>query len=353
MFEAMTYDVILSNMMARIPDSFDKSEGSVIYDALAPCAVELANAYIEMDAVLDETFVDTASINYLAKRVQERGLSQILATKCISKLETTPDEVVVPVGSRFSCGNYNYTVIEQLDDGYEVECEESGSLPNSTLGQAIPIDYIEGLETATISEVLIPARDDETADELRKRYIESLSSQAFGGNVADYVAKTKAITGVGGVKVVPTWNGGGTVKVIITDVEFTPASNVLINNVQNALDPVGHGGDGLGLAPIGHVVTVASASSVTVDITATITYETGWSWESAGEYIKAEIDKYFDELNHEWDSSDQLVVRISVLESRILNATGVVDITGTTLNGTAANLVVDSDELVERGTVNG
>lgn len=354
MYESKTFDVILADMLARVPATFDKREGSIIYDALAPAAVELAQAYIALDSVLNETFADTASIYYLAKRASERGISQILATKAILQASFTPTALEIPIGTRFSCDELNYKVIEKISAGsYKLECETAGTEGNSHFGTLIPINYISGLETAALSSLLVPARNDETADELRQRYFDTLTSQAFGGNIADYKEKTLSISGVGACKVTPVWNGGGTVKLTILDSQYKAPTPTLISNVQTAIDPVGHSGEGYGLAPIGHVVTVAGASALTVNITTTITYESGWSWESAQEYIKAAVDAYFLELSKDWDDSDYLVVRISPLESMILACEGVLDISGTALNGTAANLQLSSTQYPERGTING
>ena len=41
MFEVITYEKIMERMLARIPNNLDKREGSVIWDALAPAAMEL------------------------------------------------------------------------------------------------------------------------------------------------------------------------------------------------------------------------------------------------------------------------------------------------------------------------
>ena len=48
MYENITYESILQRMLDRIPDDMDKREGAVIYDALAPAAVELQLMYIEL-----------------------------------------------------------------------------------------------------------------------------------------------------------------------------------------------------------------------------------------------------------------------------------------------------------------
>lgn len=356
MYENVTFETILERMLSRVPSTMDKREGSVIYDALAPAAIELQNMYIELDTVLNETFADTANLFYLTKRAAERGISQILATNAILQGEFTPSTLNIPLGSRFSCDTLNYTVTDKNVDGvYELTCETAGTEGNVHLGTLIPIDYIAGLKTAELTEVLIPAIDDETVEHLRERYFDSLTSQAFGGNVADYKEKVTTLPNiaVSAVKVTPVWNGGGTVKLTIMDGNFDVPSEELVAAVQNEIDPVGHQGQGVGIAPIGHVVTVVGVQSETVNIVTNITYQSGWDWESSKTYIQDAVDQYFCELNKVWDKNENLIVRISQLESRILTCEGVLDISGTTLNGSDANLSLAPDAIPIRGTING
>lgn len=356
MYENITFEIIMERMLTRVPSTMDKREGSVIWDALAPAAIELQNTYIEMDTVLNETFADTASLYYLKKRAAERGISQLLASNAILQGKFTPSTLNIPLGSRFSCDNLNYIITDKDSDGvYKLKCETAGTEGNVHLGTLIPIDYIVGLETAELTELLIPAIDDETVEHLRERYFNSMTSQAFGGNVADYKEKVKTLPdiAVSGVKVTPVWNGGGTVKLTITDGVFGVPSDDLIEAVQNEIDPVGHQGEGIGIAPIGHVVTVVGVQPETVNIVTNITYQQGWDWESSKIYIQDAIDQYFHELSKAWDENENLIVRISQLESRILTCEGVLDISGTTLNGSDANLSLAADAIPIRGTVNG
>jgi len=354
MYENVTFESIMEDMLARVPSNMDKREGSVIWDALAPCAIELQNIYIALDTVLNETFADTANLYYLAKRAAERGIAQKLATNAVLQGEFTPVTLELPIGSRFSCDTLNYVVTEKIQDGvYKLTCETVGVEGNRHLGTLIPIDYIDGLATAALTEILIPAEDDEDVESLRQRYFDSMTSQAFGGNVADYKEKTISLDGVGGVKVVPVWNGGGTVKLTIIDSAFGVPTDELIESVQNAIDPVGHSGEGVGLAPIGHVVTVVGVTGKTIDIVTNITYQSGWAWDSAKSYILNAIDLYFKELGQVWDENESLVVRISQLESRILSCAGVLDVSGTTLNGSTSNVSLDVNEIPVRGTING
>ena len=179
--------------------------------------------YIEIDRIMNETFADTASREYLIKRAAERGIIPQPATKAILKGVFTPSALEIPIGSRFSLEKLNYTVIEKIGDGqYQLECETAGEEGNLHFGQLIPINYIDKLETAELVELLIPGEDEEDTESIRKRYYQSLEAESYGGNKIDYKIKVGLIKGVGGVKVYSghEWNGGGTVKIVITDSDF-------------------------------------------------------------------------------------------------------------------------------------
>lgn len=349
MYESQTFDVILKRMLDRVSNSLDKREGSIIYDAAAPAANELQNAYINLDIMINEAYADTASRYYLIKRAAERGLLPYSATKAIVKGEFNMN---VPIGARFSLEDLNYIVREKISEHvFKLECEQEGAKPNSYLGTLIPIEYIEGLTKAEITELLIPGEDEEDTEHFRQRYFDSLDSQAFGGNQRDYKEKTEAIPGVGSVKVYPVWNGGGTVKLVITNSENKKPSPTLVEQVQTAIDPVQNQGKGLGIAPIGHVVTVQGVTETAVNITTKITYQDDWNWSAIEGYVNSAIDAYFSQLNANWADNENIVVRISQIESALLGVTGVLDITGTTLNGAEQNLVINADSIPKRGTV--
>lgn len=351
MYEDKTFGSIMSEMLDAIPDDMDKREGSIVYNALAPAAIELKKMYIELDVIMNETFIDTASRKYLIKRAYERGIIPYPAKNAVLKGTFNMD---VPIGSRFSLEELDYVVLEKITgDGhnYKMECESAGEIGNSQTGRLIPIDFIQGLTTAQLTEVLIPGEEEEDTASIRERYLDSLTTEAFGGNQEDYRQKVNRIQGVGGVKVYPAWNGGGTVKLEIINSSFEVPTATLVNEVQTAIDPSQNGGKGMGIAPIGHVVTVAGVTEETIDIGLTIQYEEGWDFAAIQDYIYEVIDDYFLELRKNWEDSASLIVRVSQLETRILDLNGVVDISGTTINGTATNHVVNG--IPKRGAVSG
>lgn len=356
MFENITYEDILQRMLDKVPETMDKREGSIIYDALAPAAIELQNLYLQLDVVLNESFADTASLEYLVRKIEERGLKQKEATSAILKAISTPTTVEIEIGSRLSLNTLNYIITEKIADGeYKVQCETPGVEANAYFGSMIPIDHIAGLETIEVTELLIPGEDEEDVESLRERYYQSMQSQSYGGNIADYREKVIELPGIGGVKVTPVWNGGGTVKLTIIDSTFGVPSDEQIKSIQEMIDPVGHQGSGYGIAPIGHTVTVEGAEGVVVDITTNITYVTGWSWETCGSQISKIVDDFLTDLSKGWDLDNEttLIIRISQLESDILKCDGVFDIADTKLNGSAANLYLDKYQIPIRGLING
>ena len=332
MYENVTFERILQRMLDRIPATIDKREGSIIYDALAPAAVELQLMYIELDVIMSESFADTASREYLIRRASERGVIPEPATHAILKGVFTPDTVDV-MGKRFSCGTLNYVAIEKITDGeYKMQCETVGLEGNMPFGQMIPIEYVDGLQTAELTEILIPGEAEEDTEVLRERYFKSFESQSFGGNVADYKQKTNSIQGVGDTKVTPVWNGGGTVLLTIVNSNFEKASAELVQLVQETIDPT-QDASGKGFAPIGHIVTVKSAEESAINITTSITYEPNYSFDTLKTKIEEVIETYLSELRESWGDNEYLTVRSSQIDARLLNITGIIDIQNTYANG--------------------
>lgn len=369
MYDTETFEVILRRMLARVAAKFDKREGSIAYDALAPAAVEFQNFYIALENVLTEMFPDTASREYLIRHCADRNIQPKEPSAAKVKGQFTPANIDV-MGKRFSHEDFNYVVTEKISDGvYYMLCETLGSEANGVTGQLIPIDYIDGLQTAHIIEVSIPGEDAEDTEALRERYFASTDSEAFGGNERDYKQKILSIAGVGGVKVYSgaTWNGGSTVKCVIQDSDYAVPTFDLVETVQHKIDPEvttvdiygdvafgEHVGEGKGTAPIGHIVTVVGVYNTVVDVTMQLVFKSGYSWESVKNNVETAIKSYFAELNADWQYTDEesgIIVRLAQIESSLLRVPGILDIYQTLINGKAENLALDKDSLVSLGEV--
>lgn len=406
MFEELDFDTLVDRMLSNVSDDFDKREGSIIYDAVAPAALELANAYIALDMILNEVFADTASYYYLIKRAAEKGIYPNEETYAVAKMVVTPADTPISINDRFNLGDLNYTVTSIIDTTqgtYKLTCETAGIIGNQQLGELLPIETeneLNDMESATITEILIPGEDEEDVEVFRERYFASFNQTAFGGNKADYMEKVNDIAGVGACKVIRAWNDGykpsdmiptdtvatwyesqsadtvgeevyswlstiyntsikklltvgGTVKIPIISSEFKAPSSVLVDTVQTAIDPTQNAGEGEGIAPIGHVVNVEGVENSSIDIEVDLLYKEGYSFVTLEDTIKESIDTYFTELAEVWANSDNLIVRISQIEARMLLLDGVLDVVSVKLNGVSNNIILEYNQIPVRGDLVG
>lgn len=353
-----TAEAVQNDMLNQADPKIDKRRGSIIYDATAPASIEFEKLYAAIDYSADQTFADTAERPYLIRKGAERGLVPYPATFAKATGVFTPAELEIPEGSRFYCGEYIYRVSGQIAPGrYYLDCEIAGSAPNGQTGRLIPVQTIPGLKTAELVEISILGEDEEDTEAFRQRYYNNIRNESFGGNVSAYKEEISKIPGVGGVKIFPAWNGGGTVRCVIIDSEYSVPTDTLVAMVQDTIDPMFLGGEytqgmGLGIAPIGHFVTIQGANPEVVNITTRLTYRDGYTLEAVRAEIEATIADYCRELNADWENQkNTTVVRLAEINARILlNVTGVVDITGTRINGVADNLVLQSDSITVPGT---
>ena len=357
MFESMTYETILQQALDRVSTDVDKREGSVIMNAVAPASAELSNIYILLDSILQNGYADTAVRKYLILRCKERGITPYPATSAVLKGKFNME---IPIGSRFNLKDLNYTAIKAIENTsddfyyYQMECETAGALGNTFFGKLSSIDYIDRELEGELVELLIPADDEEDTASLRERYLTSFNTTSYGGNKQDYRDKTNAIDGVGGTVVIPVWNGGGTVKLIIIDSGYSVATDILVSAVQETIDPSSQG-IGAGIAPIGHRVTVVTPKEKEITVHCTCTFDAGYTWANVAHGVETALEEYLLGLRKTWEEDEgNLVVRIAQIESRILKLDGILDVTGTTINGVADNLKLTVEELpVFGGVTNG
>ena len=208
MFENKDFDSIMEEMLASVSDKLDKREGSIIYDAIAPIAMELAQTYIDMDMIVNEVYADTASYYYLIKRAAENGVYPKEETNAVCKMVVSPSDTAIAIGDRFNLGDLNYEVTSVMDAAtgeYQVTCETAGIVGNQQLGSLLTIETkndLNDMETAELTEVLIPGEDEEDVEDFRERYYEGFSNTSFCGNNPDYKERVSAIDGVGACKVI-------------------------------------------------------------------------------------------------------------------------------------------------------
>lgn len=355
--EKWTYPYLLEKLLGQVPEDIDRREGSIIYDALAPIAYNLAEFSFEVREVLRNAYAQTAYGEFLDYKAYEQGLSRELATATRVRAYFSAEDgspFVVKVGDRFaSIGveSYFYQVTESRDNGTAVLiAEEAGSRSAQYVGAILPITPQNGLVTAVISDILEAGQDVESDESLRKRLLNNRQDLAFGGNMADYIKMTQAIDGVSHCQIYPAWQGGGTVKVVVLGNNLEPASQALQAKVKEVLDPEVGSGLGLGLAPIGHRVTVVAPTKKVVDVSVRLIRDYRVPLREIEQAIQELLENYQRELRESWGVVDdrhrqyeQTLYKAQLL-ARLMTIAGVVNISELRL--TVDEQVVDDLSLV-------
>lgn len=338
MFEENTFEAILNRMLDRMPDTMDKREGSIIYDALAPAALELQLMYIDLDTFLKEVFTDTADREYLIRRAWERNVLPHAANAAVWKGRFVPASLEIGMGTRFNADALNFAVQEKLGDGlYQLVCETPGSAGNDCMGQLIPIEYVNGLQKAELVELLKPGTDEEDTESLRDRYLTILRKPSTSGNIYDYYNWTMSCDGVGAAKIFPLANGPGTVKIVIADEDKSEATPALCRQVKEFIEEQ---------RPVGATVTVASAVELPVNVMAGVKLHSGLN---LGEVQNAFQTALADFLS---DNAFELsYVGYARVGNILLETPGVEDYEGLTLNGQTHNIALTDEQIAAAGTV--
>ena len=351
---AYTYDYLLKQGLAGLPDTVDKRSGSVVYDAIAGTAKLLAQGYEQMKQIYTDTFAQYATGEPLELRAIENGVKPKAAVKAVRKGIFTGGDgepYDVPIGARFSAidgaNSINYKVTEQMAAGLcQLEAETAGTIGNSYLGAILPIDALYNLKSATLADIIIPGSDEETDESLRARYFDEKNAKRFGGNLVQYRSWITDRDGIGACQIYPVWNGGGTVKISVVDSQYNPLTEELLNEVQQAIDPT-QDGQGLGTAPIGHRVTVTTPEAVAININAAIQIAAGFTTEQLKPLIEAEISAYIDDARIDWgtpasydDNDYALYVFRSQIMAAILRVRGILNVTHLSLNDTQGDIAL-------------
>ena len=336
-YENMTFETILNRMLGSVLESYptiDTREGSIIYNAVAPAALELAIMYTELNNVQNESFVETASREYLLKKCQEIGIenSTFEATFGTHRGEFDTE---IPIGSRWNCDIHNYEVVSLIGvtDGiynYRLKCETSGAEPNSIVGDLTPIDNIDlELYYSMLVECLIDGEDEASDDKIRTTYYNKVKNTNNDGNLGQYKIWCEEYPGIGNYKIIPLWNGDNTVKVSILDSENGVATDTLVSEFQKYLDP-GIKGMGDGVAPIGAFVTVTTATELPITVTADVMLAENYTDTSI---INEGLNKYFKEVAYKKN-----ILSVMQIGAAILDVEGVEFITNLKVNGGTADL---------------
>ncbi|MCL6597931.1 MAG: baseplate J/gp47 family protein [Alicyclobacillus macrosporangiidus] len=246
-----TEEAIRDRMLSNIPDDIDKSEGSFIWDAIEPAAIELALAATWAQEVLNRGFAQTTFGAYLDNRADEHGLTRRAAVQATGTVTFTGTPgTLIPSGTQVSTAStdtspaivfsttVDATITASGTVDVPVQAVEGGSSGNVSAGSIVFMAQpLAGVSSVTNAAATSGGLDQESDAELLARYLTKVRNPSAGGNKADYINWALEVSGVGGVSVVPVRDGPGTVSIAIIDTNKAPASQDLVDAVQDYIAP--------------------------------------------------------------------------------------------------------------------
>lgn len=357
----------LRNKIEELPENqrVDASEGSFLNLAIAKQAIRLEEAYQDLEALNENMLVDTQDLEHLIDSGAECGIPIREGTAAIVLAELNcPCEI----GDEFSAidSEYNYRAIELIEviDNepeedeepaktyrYKMEATDEGIEPGSYRGDIEPDDYLKDFEEGRIVGVITPGTEQEDEDEYRERRLNSFISRACAGNKDYYVDTITALSGVGGVKVKRREYGQVTIPCYIQASDYGVPTESQLSAIKQIMDPDGFEGEGMGLCPFGHILELHAVEGVTINVSASFTFDEGYTFSQLKTVMREAIKAYITDLARTWQDSSLIVVRKAIVESRLVSITGVLDIEDLTLNGEEENVTVTACQVPIMGEV--
>lgn len=170
----------------------------------------------------------------------------------------------------------------------------------------------------------------EADDAFRARLLDKIRHPIMSGNANHYVYWARQVPGVGAARCIPTWDGPGTVKVVILSAAMAEPDDVLIAAVQSYIETQ---------RPIGAAVTVSKAVPVDVTISVKATLEAGYNPDEVRAQIAAAIQSYCTEI-----AFDLTVLSYHKLGDLMFDVPGVTDIPEYTVNGKTASVTLTAEQ---------
>lgn len=346
MFEAEDNLTILKRLKDWFNTKFGNKtttvEGTFAGDVLAASAVEFEKAYAEMNLIVEAMFPQTSWGIYLNHLAEDWGLQRRPATPATVTLVISGSaQTVVPAGALFATPDginfitdKDVTLDTQGKGTVSASSQQTGATANveaETITR-IPVS-IYGVSAVTNPETAHDGYDEEDDETLRKRLLDHLQKPAQSGNKNHYIEWAQSVAGVGTVKCLPLWNGNGTVKVIITNINGDIASDTLVKTTADYIES---------MRPIGATVTVVSCTPLTINLTFKRV-----SGTADVETIKKAVTNYLKET-----AFTQAYVSYAQIGDTLLStATGLIDYSGLQVNGGTENITLTPEQLPVIGEV--
>ncbi|MDO5548303.1 MAG: baseplate J/gp47 family protein [Eubacteriales bacterium] len=343
--------------LAALPEEYDTNEGSVFWNIVSALAVPCGDMLDVIDTAIEQK--DPANLEgddldvFVSRYGMARNLGAAAGAVLTVTLEESASVVDIPGGTLFETEDGLQYAADDDFSGIQnggtitVTALENGEVYNVAADAitVIPI-AIEGVESVSNSAAASGGVDIESDGDLFERWQIQVGYIQTGYNKAWYEAKALEMPSVGYARAYAAGETVGsatvpanTVYVIVLDDANLPLDAAALAAVQEALDP-SSGGIGAGIAPPTARVVVRNGDVLDVAVSiGTLTID--------GTYSAQEVQDGVEDLLQQELGGLQPggTIYYAQMISAIMAADGVVNVDGVTLNGTAASVALEYDQV--------
>ena len=342
---------MLQDMLDAVPDSYQKTIGFPTYDILAAADIRVDETQARLEAAekrLDPENLTGADLDaYIRPRT---GQARNAATYAVGTVQVTGTGTVSEGDLFESGGGIQFTATETVAVNgtatVPICCTQSGAIGNLAAGSItmMPVQ-IAGIVSVSNSDTTTDGYDAETDAAYYARFLLRLQTPPTSGNQYHYRSWAMEVSGVGGVQIYPLGHGDYTVDVVLIDTEGKPASPLLVQEVQDHIDPESKG-IGEGEAPMGAYCYASAATGVSLALSMTVTAMPGAVQSEVTQAIEEAVAAYLKSVAFASD-----YVSFAKIAAAILDAPGVKDYEGLTVNGGTANIPIADRQVAVLGEV--
>jgi len=321
-----------------LPDTYDKSEGTVVVDLATAQAMANEAFFINLQALKDSLDYRIATGSDLTTLALNFGIERKQATYSAGTVTITGAEgTTVPKGFIFANDTVEYSLDASTLIGVggsvnaTVTCTTVGTTGNTPANTIvnIPVSMI-GVTGVTNALAFSNAQDEETDTDLRSRIDYALLYPATSGNANHYFQWALEVNGVGGARVIVKPTGAGSMQVAIVDTNNDTASQALIDAVYAYIIENRPATSG--------TLDVVSATPLNIDVAVTgvtIDATSGLSESQVLSGIVANLTEYVNAF-----AIDATEVPYVGIARTVIQTAGVASYIGLTLNGGTASIPV-------------
>ena len=348
-FDSLTPEGIQDMLRAFVEDDLGlyAGEGGLLNIILAPGAYVFWEALQALRAQVPISFVDETSGAYIDKAAAAYGITRKPGTPAsVDVTFTGTANAVVPAGTMcVTADGLGFLTDEELTLGEDgsgtvpATSDDVGAVYNVP-AQAIVTtqESVAGVSGVTNDAAAAGGTDPETDAALFARLDAYRKTPPTSGNDRHYHQWALEVNGIGAASVIRCWDGPGTVKVIVADMELRPVEEDKVAEVAAYIETQ---------RPVTAEVTVESAEGVGVQVAVTVETDGTVSKSNTEQVLTDRLAEYLGTLAFQTGAE---VVYNRVL-AIVMGLDGVTDCSGLTVNGGTANVPLDADEVPLLGTV--